>query len=80
MEKQIRDIISYYCGGTHENKQIATKQILDLFNVSKRYSLNYLDRNGKEQKVKLWAESEDKALDKLGETEPKATYIFISKI
>ena len=34
MEKQIRDIISHYCGGTHENKQIATKQILNLFNVS----------------------------------------------
>lgn len=80
MEKQIREIISYHCGGTHEGKQKATEQILNLFNVSKRYSLDYLDGNGIEQKVKLWAENQDKALDKLGETEPKATYIFISKI
>jgi hypothetical protein len=34
MEKQIREIIAYHCGGTYEAKQKATEQILNLFNVS----------------------------------------------
>ena len=46
MEKQIRDIISHYCGGTHENKQIATKQILNLFNVSNCDHSNEVQRQG----------------------------------
>ena len=30
MEKQIREIIAYHCGGTYEAKQKATEQILNL--------------------------------------------------
>jgi hypothetical protein len=39
MEKQIREIIAYHCGGTHEAKQKATEQILNLFNVSKSVAI-----------------------------------------
>lgn len=34
MEKEIREIIGYHCGGTHEGLQEATKKILTLFSVS----------------------------------------------
>lgn len=33
MEKQIREIIAEHCGGTHEAKQKATKEILSLFDI-----------------------------------------------
>ena len=35
MEKEIREIIAYHCGGTHEGKERAAKQILALFSVGK---------------------------------------------
>lgn len=30
VEKQIRDIIEFYCGGTYENRNTATKEILQI--------------------------------------------------
>jgi len=32
-EKQIREIIHQYCGGTYTNRDKATKEILSLFSV-----------------------------------------------
>ena len=30
VEKQIREIIEFYCGGTYENRNTATKEILQI--------------------------------------------------
>ena len=30
LEKQIREIIEFYCGGTYENRNTATKEILQI--------------------------------------------------
>ena len=32
IQKEIRETIAFYCGGTHENKQLATEKILQICN------------------------------------------------
>jgi hypothetical protein len=55
-------------------------ELLNLFSVSKRYSLDYLDSMKIEQKVEVWAKNQDDALAELKDIDPKATYIFISRL
>lgn len=41
MEKELREIIGWNCGGTYEAKVEAVKQILSLFNVSGSFTDGY---------------------------------------
>ena len=41
MEKELREIIGWNCGGTYEAKVEAVKQILVLFNVSGSFTDGY---------------------------------------
>jgi hypothetical protein len=78
MKEKIREILVKYNDNKERNDK-AESELLDLFFVSKRYSLTYQDENDKEQKLKVMAQNDDEALDQLEKICPKATYIFISK-
>ena len=64
----------------NSSTELAVEEVLHLFSVSKRYSLNYLDEFENELHTEIWAKDQDKALYELRKIEPKATYIFISRL
>lgn len=78
MKEKIREILVKYNDNKERNDK-AEAELLDLFFVSKRYSLTYQDENDNEQILKVMAQNDDEALDQLKKICPKATYIFISK-
>lgn len=74
VEKELQRIID------NCSPKLAVEEILHLFSVSKRYSLNYLDSMKIEQSVELWAKDQDDALEELKHIDASATYIFISRL
>ena len=44
MEKELREIIGWNCGGTYKAKLEAVKQILVLFNVSKSFTAKQMEQ------------------------------------
>jgi len=80
MKEKIREILTRLYGTNLSPHNNGTKELLDLFSVSKRFKLDYWDKNEKEQQVILWATSENNALKLLALTCPQATYIFINKL
>ncbi len=74
VEKELQKIIN------NCTPKLAVEEILHLFSVSKRYSLDYLDSMEIEQKVEVWAKDHGDALAELKEIDPKATYIFINRL
>jgi len=79
MKKQINDLLLKMQTGENCIGETAN-ELLNLFSVSKRYSLDYLDSMKIEQKVEVWAKNQDDALAELKDIDPKATYIFISRL
>ena len=74
VKKELQSIID------NSSSELAVEEILHLFSVNKRYSLNYLDSMKIEQSVELWAKNEDDALNELKKIDASATYIFISRL
>lgn len=74
VKKELHSIIE------NSSTELAVEEVLHLFSVSKRYSLDYLDEFEKELRAEIWAKDQDEALDELRKIEPKATYIFISRL
>lgn len=64
----------------NSSTELAVEEVLHLFSVSKRYSLDYLDEFENELHTEIWAKDQNEALDELRKIEPKATYIFISRL
>ena len=74
VKKELQSIID------NSSSELAVEEILHLFSVNKRYSLNYLDSMKIEQSVELWAKDEDDALNELKKIDASSTYIFISRL
>jgi hypothetical protein len=79
MKEEIKKIFQVYML-TDLSLNDATQRVLDLFSVSSRYSLSYLDGQEFEQKTEVWAKDQDDALKQLEKICPNATYIFISRL
>lgn len=62
------------------HRLLAENETLRQFDVSRRYSLSYLDGQEFEQKTEVWAKDQDDALKQLENICPNATYIFISRL
>lgn len=79
IRNEINQILrDWKCEAVNTNEAIDS--ILNLFSVSSRYSLSYLDGQQFEQKTEVWAKNQDDALKQLEKICPNATYIFISRL